>query len=177
MLVSADGEEHVQEAHGRRVRIAEVCFYGREVALVRVTGDGRNKRIADSDAVSAVGMGLLQALHGLAQAAAKTDGDDQVLPPADPGGVGAMPRRDGGSDRESQQSKAILQKVNQAYGEVAAEDQDSASFVNSPGEFSQFVQVEGVAQGMQVSNILLERFAAVGEDAGIGVGLSPHSFE
>jgi len=175
--VGTDREEHVEEAHGRRIRVAEVGFDWGEEAFVGVAGYGGNKRISDSDAVGAVGVGLLKSFDRLAKAAAEADGDDEVVASAIAGGIGALAGSGRRDRREPEQGEPIVEEVDETDGQVSAEDDDAASAVNAFGQRCQFGEIKAIAERVEIADILLESLASMAFDAGVRIGFGAHALE
>src|SRR5882724_11515186 len=118
--------------------------------------DGRNQRVSDSHAMSAVGAGLPQAFHRLAQATAKADGDHQVPFPKRANFVYNFVGRGGAGDREPQNDKQMFQKLHQISRQIAAQQDDMPGRVKTPYQGSDPLRIEALRKAANILDVLIE---------------------
>src|ERR1700756_3080554 len=135
--------------------------------FVAFTGEGRKVGVRDADAVSAVGAGLLNAVDGLAETAAESDGYDQIL-----FGNRASEVRDaagGGSreNRQAEQAELIFQIFGEDGSKVAGQKDDAARFVEALGQRGEALCVQTIFQSLEIFQVLSKRIPHVLGHVGI----------
>ena len=166
-VMSADGKENVQEADRSRVRVAEWSFHRSQKAFMSEACDRRYEGVGDPDTIGAIGVGLLQAFHSLAQSAPETDCNHKIFLAQSTDRVQSLSRRDGNRNGKAEQSQFVIEKIDQTDRHIAANQEDSARLVDSLGKFYYAIEVERIAQGVEILEILIERLADMRGQPGI----------
>ena len=152
-------------------------FHRREEAFIGETSYRRDKCVGDPYAVGTIGMGLLQPFDGLPQSAAKTDGDDQIVAAAIACRVDAVARGGRRDHGKAQKRHPVLQKIHQAYGEVATQNKNFAGPVDSFCQPRHALEIQRIAQRLEIPYVLLQRHLSMRENTGTRLFAVAHAFQ
>ena len=170
-VLAAGDQDGVHQRNRRGVRRAEGCglHAGQEhfVAFARERG---NVRVRDANAVGAVRFSQVHAFDSLPEAAAKADGQDEIVFVYSADEMGDAARRRSCKDGKAQQRDLILQIIGEDSGEISRENDDAARVIETLGERNQARGIETVLEAVQIFQVLLERFTNISGHAADATG-------
>src|SRR6202035_3943885 len=120
---------------------------------------------------------FLQAFDGLPKTAAKTQGQDEVLPCQASDGVERFAGCNRSKDRQAEQSKFVVEELDETDGEIAAQNDDPAGSVNPAGETHHASHVESMAKSVQVLDVTFEDLVSLRRQPRIDAVAAFESFQ
>src|SRR5262249_9356981 len=107
------------------------------------------------------------AFHGLPQATAETDCENQIASPEAAGNMRGPAGCGGAQNTESEQAQMVFKIRDQRLRQVTADQEDALRSIHLARQALQPPKVQAVPQRLQISRFLLEGFAHVRGNAGV----------